>query len=95
MHTIYNSQWGTRASEFVFTFYSIRNTQYTTTTDLYNAETNLRDKWIVASGAVNEEGQEYNVNAASITTAGITYSYTASSDKTYAGTIYDSVVQIF
>ena len=95
MHTIYDSQYGTRASNFVFTFYSIRNTQYTTTTDLYNAETNLRDKWIVASGAVNEEGQEYNVNAASITTTGITYSYTAGSDTTYSGTIYDDVVLIF
>ena len=95
MHTIYDSQYGTRASNFVFTFYSIRNTQYATTTDLYNAETNLRDKWIVASGAVNEEGQEYNVNAASITTTGITYSYTAGSDTTYSGTIYDDVVLIF
>lgn len=95
MHTIYNSQYGPKTSIFVFTFYSIRNTQYTTTTDLYNAETNLRDKWIVASGAVNEEGQEYNVDAASIKTAGITYSYTAGSDTTYSGTIYDSVAQIF
>ena len=95
MHTIYDSQYGPRTSTFVFTFYSIRNTQYTTTTDLYNAETNLRDKWIVASGAVNEEGTEYNVNAASITTAGITYSYTAGSDTTYSGSIQDNVVQIF
>ena len=95
MHTIYNSQWGTRASDFVFTFYSIRNTQYTTTTDLYNAETNLRDKWIVASGHAYSEGQDYIVNAASITTAGIKYSDTSNSDTTHSGTIYDSVAQIF
>ena len=95
IHTIYDSKYGTKTSTFVFTFYSIRNTKYTTTTELYNAETNLRDKWIVASGAVNEEGQEYNVNAASITTAGITYSYTAGSDTTYSGSIQDSVAQIF
>lgn len=95
MHTIYDSQYGPRTSTFVFTFYSIRNTQYTTTTELYNAETNLRDKWIVASGAVNEEGQEYNVNAASIKTTGITYSYTAGSETSYSGAIHDDVVQIF
>ena len=95
MHTIYDSQYGPRTSTFVFTFYSIRNTKYTTTTELYNAETNLRDKWIVASGAVNEESQEYNVNAASIKTTGITYSYTAGSDTTYSGAIQDDVVQIF
>ena len=95
MHTIYNSQWGPRTSDFVFTFYSIRNTQYTTTTDLYNAETNLRDKWIVASGYASEENIEYNVDAASITTAGITYATTAGSDKTHSGAIYDIVAQIF
>ena len=95
MHTIYNSQYGTRASDFVFTFYSIRNTKYTTTTELYNAETNLHDKWIVATGYVNQEGQDYPVNAASITTAGITYSYTANDETSYSGSIQDDVVQIF
>ena len=95
MHTIYDSQWGPRASNFVFTFYSIRNTKYTTTTDLYNAETNLRDKWIVASGYAYEEGQNYIVDGASITTAGIIYASTNSTDTTYSGAIQDSVVQIF
>ena len=95
MHTIYNSQYGTRASDFVFTFYSIRNTQYTTTAELYNAETNLRDKWIVASGHYYEEGTDYVVNAASITTAGITYSNTGNGDATHTGSIQDSVALIF
>lgn len=95
MHTIYNSQYGPSASDFVFTFYSIRNTQYTTTADLYNAETNLRDKWIVASGDFYQEGEEYTVNAASITTAGITYSHTANGEVSYSGAIQDDVVLIF
>ena len=95
MHTIYNSQYGTRASDFVFTFYSIRNTQYTTTTELYNAETNLHDKWIVASGHTYSESQDYPVNAASIKTTGITYSNTSNDDTIYSGAIQDSVVQIF
>ena len=95
MHTIYNSQYGTRASNFVFTFYSIRNTKYTTTTELYNAETNLRDKWIVASGQAYSEGTTYVVNAASIRTAGILYSNTSNDDTSYSGSIQDDVVQIF
>ena len=95
MHTIYNSQYGTRASDFVFTFYSTKGTKYTTTAELYNAETNLRDKWIVASGHYYEESTDYVVNAASITTAGITYSNTGNNDATHTGSIQDSVALIF
>ena len=95
MHTIYDSKWGTRASDFVFTFYSIRNTKYTTTAELYNAETNLHDKWIVASGQASSEGMDYVVNAASITTAGIKYSNTSNDETTYSGAIQDDVAQIF
>ena len=95
MHTIYNSQYGTRASDFVFTFYSTKGTKYTTTAELYNAETNLRDKWIVASGHYYEESTDYVVNAASITTAGITYSHTGNNDATHTGSIQDSVALIF
>ena len=95
MHTIYDSQYGTRASNFVFTFYSIRNTKYTTTTELYNAETNLHDKWIVASGQAYSEGAAYVVNAASIRTAGILYSNTSNDETSYSGSIQDDVVQIF
>lgn len=95
MHTIYNSQYGTRASDFVFTFYSTKGTAYTTTGEMYSAETNLHDKWIVASGQYYEEGTAYVVNAASITTAGITYSHTGNGDTSYSGSIQDNVVQIF
>lgn len=95
MHTIYNSQYGTRASDFVFTFYSTKGTKYTTTDELYSAETNLHDKWIVASGHAYSEGQDYIVNAASIKTTGITYSNTSNGDTIYSGAIQDDVVQIF
>lgn len=95
MHTIYNSQYGTRASDFVFTFYSTKGTAYTTTGEMYSAETNLHDKWIVASGQYYEEGNAYVINAASITTAGITYSNTGNGDTSYSGSIQDDVVQIF
>lgn len=95
MHTIYNNQIGPRASDVVFTFYSTKGTKYTTTGEMYSAETNLRDKWIVATGNVYEEGTNYPVNAASITTGGITYSYTANSTTSYSGSIQDDVVQIF
>lgn len=95
MHTIYNGKYGTRASDFVFTFYSTKNTKYTTTGELYSSETNLHDKWIVATGHIYEEGVDYPVNAASITTAGITYSHTGNGDTSYSGSIQDDVVQIF
>ena len=95
MHTIYDSQWGPRASNFVFTFYSIRNTKYTTTAELYSSETNLHDKWIVASGQAASEGQAYVVNAASIRTAGILYSNTSNDETSYSGSIQDDVVLIF
>lgn len=95
MHTIYNSQYGTRASDFVFTFYSTKGTAYTTTGEMYSAETNLHDKWIVASGQAYSEGTTYAVNAASIRTAGILYSNTSNDETSYSGSIQDSVVQIF
>lgn len=95
MHTIYNSQYGPRASDVVFTFYSTKGTKYTTTGEMYSAETNLHDKWIVATGHVYEESTDYPVNAASITTGGITYSYTGNNTTSYSGSIQDDVVQIF
>lgn len=96
MHTIYNHQSGPHASDFTFTFYSIRGAAYTTTGEMYSAETNLHDKWIVASGYFYEEGQNYPVNAASITTAGVSYAYSAGNGETsYSGAIQDSVVLIF
>ena len=95
MHTIYNSQYGTRASDFVFTFYSTKGTKYTTTGELYSSETNLHDKWIVASGQAYSEGTTYVVNAASIRTAGILYSNTSNDETSYSGSIQDDVVQIF
>ena len=96
MHTIYNNQSGPHASDFTFTFYSIKNTKYTTTGELYSAETNLHDKWIAASGYAYEEGTNHPVNAASITTAGISYTYSEYGGSTsYSGSIQDDIVLIF
>lgn len=96
MHTIYDSQYGPRASTFTFTFYSIRNTAYSSTSSLYTSETNLRDKWIVASGSAYAEGMKYTINSVSIKSNGILYVYSeAAGEATHTGTIYDSVAQIF
>ena len=95
MHTIYDNQSGPHASNLTFTFYSLRGAQYTTTTELYNAETNLRDKWIAASGYAYEEGTNHPVNAASITSAGVSYTYSEYGGMTtYTGNIQDSVALI-
>ena len=96
MHTIYNNQYGPHASYVTFTFYSTKGTAYTTTGEMYSAETNLHDKWIVATGYVYEEGGNHPVNAASITTAGISYTYSEyGGSSSYSGSIQDDVVQIF
>lgn len=95
MHTIYNSQWGPHTSDVIFTFYSTKGTTYTTTGEMYSAETNLHDKWVVASGYISDEGQTKIVNAASITTGGISYTYSDGGTSSYSGSIQDNVVQIF
>ena len=96
MHTIYNGKFGLSSAEFTFTFYSTKGTAYTTTGEMYSAETNLRDKWITATGYVYEEGANHPVNAASITTAGVSYTYAEYGGSTsYSGSIQDSVAQIF
>lgn len=95
MHTIYNSQHGPHASDFIFTFYSTKGTKYTTTGEMYSAETNLHDKWIVASGYIYDEGQTRIINAASITTGGVSYTYSDGGTSSYSGSIQDNVVQIF